>query len=313
MSRSPARPKTLAPSPKPAPAKLARPRKTRQREASERGPSERGVSAQDRTDRMFVNALARGLEILRVFNPSDGALGNQEIAKRTGIPKPTVSRLAYTLTKLGYLIYFADTRRYQLGPAGLSLGYAILNRLRIRQVARPLMQQLSDEVGASVAIGMRDRLEMLYIAYTHSNSSVTLRLDVGTRIPMASTAMGRAFLGGLPPSEREYLMANLARRLPEDWPRLEPRILDAVKQMQADGFCLVAGEWQRDVNAIATIIRVRDELYGISCGAPAYFLREKRLRDEIAPRFLEIVAAIEDRLLIEHREEPTGPDGSEFE
>jgi DNA-binding IclR family transcriptional regulator len=116
---------------------------------------------------------------------------------------------------------------------------------------------------------------------------------------MASTAMGRAFLGGLPPSERDYLMANLARRLPEDWPRLEPRILDAVKQMQADGFCLVAGEWQRDVNAIATIIRVRDELYGISCGAPAYFLREKRLRDEIAPRFLEIVAAIEDRLLME--------------
>src|SRR4029077_12246474 len=76
MSRSPTRPKPLAPSPKPAPAKLARPRKTRQREASERGPSERGVSAQDRTDRMFVNALARGLEILRVFNPSDGALGN---------------------------------------------------------------------------------------------------------------------------------------------------------------------------------------------------------------------------------------------
>src|SRR4029077_15415282 len=65
------------------------------------------------------------------------------------------------------------------------------------------------------------------------------------------------------------------------------------------GFSWVAGEWQRDVNAIATTIRVRDELYGISCGAPAYFLREKRLREEIAPRFLEIVAAIEDRLLME--------------
>src|ERR1700680_3922036 len=77
----------------PAPAKTPRPRKARRREASERGPSERGVSAHDRTDRMFVNALARGLEILRVFNPSDGALGNQEIAKRTGIPKPTVSPL----------------------------------------------------------------------------------------------------------------------------------------------------------------------------------------------------------------------------
>ena len=133
MSRAAVRPKAAtAPKDGPRagqPAKPARPRRSREREASER----------DRNDRMFVNALARGLEILRVFNPSDGALGNQEIARRTGIPKPTVSRLAYTLTKLGYLIYFPDTRRYQLGPAGLSLGYAILNRLRIRQVARPLM------------------------------------------------------------------------------------------------------------------------------------------------------------------------------
>src|SRR5690349_16935745 len=203
MSRAAARPKAASAArgePRAAPAKPTRAHKPRQREATEAE-----ALGHDRSDRMFVNALARGLEILRVFNPSDGALGNQEIAKRTGIPKPTVSRLAYTLTKLGYLIYFADTRRYQLGPAGLSLGYAILNRLRIRQVARPLMQQLSDEVGASVAIGMRDRLEMLYIAYTHSNSSVTLRLEVGTRIPMASTAMGRAFLGGLPAEEREYL------------------------------------------------------------------------------------------------------------
>jgi len=297
MSRAAVRPKAAtAPKDGPRagqPAKPARPRRSREREASER----------DRNDRMFVNALARGLEILRVFNPSDGALGNQEIARRTGIPKPTVSRLAYTLTKLGYLIYFPDTRRYQLGPAGLSLGYAILNRLRIRQVARPLMQQLSDEVGASVAIGMRDRLEMLYIAYTHSNSSVTLRLDVGTRIPMASTAMGRAFLGGLPVEERAYLMASLARRLPQDWARLEPRIRAAAEDMRANGFCLVAGEWQRDVNAIATTIRLRDELYGISCGAPAYILREKRLREEIAPRFLEIVGTIEDRLLMEGPEQ----------
>ncbi len=278
---------------KTSPAKSAaggkRPRQPRQREASEH----------DRDDRMFVNALARGLEILRVFNPSDGALGNQEIARRTGIPKPTVSRLAYTLTKLGYLIYFPDTRRYQLGPAGLSLGYAILNRLQIRAVARPLMQQLSDAFGASVAIGMRDRLEMLYIAYTHSDSSVTLRLEVGTRIPMATTAMGRAFLGGLPAAERDYLMQNLARHHAADWQRLSERILTAVAEMQADGFCFVAGEWQRDVNAIATTIRVRDEIYGISCGAPAYFLREKRLREEVAPRFREMVAAIEDRLLIE--------------
>jgi DNA-binding IclR family transcriptional regulator len=280
-------------------SRLPRPAAARGRAARSRVVHRRDASERDGADRMFVNALARGLDILRVFDPSDGALGNQEIARRTGIPKPTVSRLAYTLTKLGYLVYFRDTRRYQLGPAGLSLGYAILSRLQIRQIARPLMQQLSDEVGASVAIGMRDRLEMLYVAYTHADASVTLRLDVGTRIPMANTAMGRAFLARLPASERDYLMRNLARHRPEDWPKLSARILAAVAEMEDKGFCLVAGEWQRGVNAIASTVRLRDEIYGISCGAPSFFLREKRLREEIAPRFLEIVAAIEDRLAME--------------
>jgi DNA-binding IclR family transcriptional regulator len=55
------------------------------------------------TDRSFVVALSRGLDVLRAFHPSDGLLGNQEIAARTNLPKPTVSRLTYTLTKLGYL------------------------------------------------------------------------------------------------------------------------------------------------------------------------------------------------------------------
>ena len=250
-------------------------------------------------DRMFVNALARGLEVLRVFDPSDGALGNNEIAKRTGIPKPTVSRLAWTLTKLGYLIYLPETRRYQLGPAGLSLGYAILSRLQVRNVARPFMQQLSDEIGASVAIGMRDRLEMLYIAYTHAESSMTLRLNVGTRIPLGSTAMGRAFLAAIPDTERSYLMQSLERKSPAEWPRMKNRIEAALTDVDRKGFCTSFGEWQRGVNAIAAPLKVRDEIFAISCGAPSYVLREKRLLEEVAPRFLGIVAAIEDHMLIE--------------
>ena len=65
-----------------------------------------GVDRNDVTpldDRKFVVALARGLEVLRAFTPSEGLLGNQEIAARTGLPKATVSRLTYTLTMLADL------------------------------------------------------------------------------------------------------------------------------------------------------------------------------------------------------------------
>src|SRR5215813_11527917 len=74
-------------------------------------------------DRKFVTALARGLEILRAFTPSEGLLGNGELVERTGLPKPTVSRLTYTLTKLGYLVHVERLAKYQLAPAALSLGY----------------------------------------------------------------------------------------------------------------------------------------------------------------------------------------------
>src|ERR1041384_854808 len=63
----------------------------------------RGARPAVETDRKFVTALARGLEVLRAFTPAEGLLGNGEIAERTRLPKPTVSRLTYTITKLGYL------------------------------------------------------------------------------------------------------------------------------------------------------------------------------------------------------------------
>ena len=102
-------------------------------------PKASGREDRDATakDRKFVAALARGLEVLRAFTPSEGVLGNRDIAQRTGLPKPTVSRLTYTLTKLGYLSYVARIGKYQLAPGALAIGYSTLANMRIRQVARP--------------------------------------------------------------------------------------------------------------------------------------------------------------------------------
>ncbi len=84
------------------------------------------------TDRSFVVALSRGLDVLRAFHPNDGLLGNQEIAARTNLPKPTVSRLTYTLTKLGYLTPVPRFEKYQLAPSAMALGYAALANLGVR-------------------------------------------------------------------------------------------------------------------------------------------------------------------------------------
>src|ERR1700677_3401420 len=72
-------------------------------------------------DRHFVNALARGLELLSCFRHGDRMLGNQDLARRCGLPKSTVSRLTHTLTKLGYLVYIEESAKYSLGTETLSV------------------------------------------------------------------------------------------------------------------------------------------------------------------------------------------------
>src|SRR5262245_65946491 len=102
-----------------------------------------GARATIHNDRKFVTALVRGLEVLRVFTPTEGLLGNGEIAERTGLPKPTVSRLTYTLTKLGHLAHVERLAKYQLAPAALALRYTALANIRVRQLARSARQDLA--------------------------------------------------------------------------------------------------------------------------------------------------------------------------
>jgi len=145
-------------------------------------------------DRKFINALARGLDVLRAFQPGDGFLGNQDISKRTGLPKSSISRLTYTLTKLGYLVYSERIEKYQLGSGVLALGYAFTSNLAIRQVARPLMQDLANNTGTAVGLADRDRLKMIYLDYCAPTNVMTFRSEIGDRVPLSTSAVGKAYL-----------------------------------------------------------------------------------------------------------------------
>lgn len=249
-------------------------------------------------DRKFVAALARGLEVLRAFTPSEGILGNRDIAQRTGLPKPTVSRLTYTLTKLGYLTHVERIGKYQLAPGALAIGYSTLANMRIRQVARPFMRELADYAGASVALGTRDRLNMIYVEHVRGPSSVLLRLDLGSRVPIASTSIGRALLAALPEQERAWLMEHIARREADNWPKLAAGIEQAVEDVRARGFTLSIGDWHRDVSGVGVPVVPADRsgVFAFSCGAPAFQFTRERLESDIGPRLLNLARNVEAAL-----------------
>ncbi|CCE08770.1 putative transcriptional regulator, IclR family [Bradyrhizobium sp. STM 3843] len=249
------------------------------------------------TDRSFVIALSRGLDVLRAFRPNDGLLGNQEIAARTNLPKPTVSRLTYTLTKLGYLMPVPRFEKYQLAPAAMALGYAALANLGVRHLSEPFREQLMRETGGAVAIGARDRLSMIYFGQSR-NGVVNVQLDVGSRIPIATTAMGRAYIWALPDEERVALLRELRDHYGSRWPKMRDGIERSGETVAKYGFAISAGEWQDDVHAVGVALKLNDGTgpYAVNCGAPAFRFTEDRLRTDVGPRLVAMVRTIEAAL-----------------
>lgn len=249
------------------------------------------------TDRSFVVALSRGLDVLRAFQPNDGLLGNQEIAARTNLPKPTVSRLTYTLTKLGYLTPVPRFEKYQLAPAAMALGYAALTNLGVRHLSEPFREELMRETGGAVAVGGRDRLSMIYFGQSRG-MTVGVQLDVGSRIPIATTAMGRAYLWALPEEERTSLLRDLREHYGSRWVRMREGIDRAGETVAKHGFAISAGDWHDDIHAVGVALKLNDGTgpYAFNCGAPAFRFTEERLRDDIGPRLLAMVRTIKAAL-----------------
>ncbi|RJF96196.1 IclR family transcriptional regulator [Noviherbaspirillum saxi] len=242
-------------------------------------------------DRHFVTALARGLELLSCFRSGEKMLGNQELADRARLPKSTVSRLTYTLTKLGYLQYDDEVGKYRLGTASLALGSAMLSKLDIRQHARPYMQELAEFSHATVSLGMRDRLSMIYIENCRSQAALTLRLDVGARIPIALTAMGRAYLAETSNTERNDILERVRELDETKWPTIHDGVMKSVEEYHRLGCCTSFGDWQRDVNAIAVAFQPTNgsSILSINCGGPAFTLSPEFLLNEVKPRLLDMV------------------------
>lgn len=266
---------------------------------AKKSPKTRGGIAKVATsDRSFVVALARGLDVLRAFHPNDGLLGNQEIAARTNLPKPTVSRLTHTLTKLGYLTPIPRFEKYQLAPAAMALGYAALANLGVRHLSEKFRDDLMRATGGAVAIGGRDRFSMIYFGQSRSNLTVGVQLDVGSRIPIATSAMGRAYLWALPAEERIALMREMRDHYGSRWPRIRDGIERSGEDVAENGFAVSAGEWQPDVHAVGVALTLNDGTgpYAFNCGAPSFRFTEERLRDDIGPRLVSMVRQIEAAL-----------------
>jgi len=240
-------------------------------------------------DRHLIGALSRGLEILRAFEESNAPLSNQDLVACTGLPKSTVSRITRTLTIEGFLVHLPKSGAYRLAPTVLALARAFHNSTGIAEIAQPHMQELADTIRGTVAMGTRDRLDIVYMQICRGVKHVRVPQAPGTRVPIATTAIGNAYFHTVAPDEREALTALIKRQSQRTWPVIEEELQRTGREIAKGGFCVRAGTWTPGINGVGVALRLPDQtVVAFNVGGPSYWLKEEGLYEDIGPRLVDM-------------------------
>jgi DNA-binding IclR family transcriptional regulator len=222
-------------------------------------------------------------------------LGNSQLAARTGLSRPTVSRFTYTLVRLGYLRPDAGSTKYLLGPAVLSLGYPMLASIALRQLARPAMAELATYVKGAVSLGLPDRLNVVYVETSRARPVLSQQLsDIGMTHPVIASAMGHAYIASLPAKPREALLNTIRITMPDAWSKHRNALADNIKLYHRTGFCRSQGEFRAGFFSVGVPMRVGRESYLFNCVMPAPGLTLARLESDIGPKLVAMVRKLQD-------------------
>jgi DNA-binding IclR family transcriptional regulator len=246
-------------------------------------------------DRQFSMNLARGLQVLRAFTPDDPVLSNGEISQRTGLPRPTVSRITYTLILLGYLSRDISEQKYQLSSGVLSLGYPFLASMQVRHVARPIMAELAHSSGCTVNLGMRDRSQVVYVDTIRPDMTNAHVPDIGSTRPLLTTAIGRALVLSCVAKEQKAILNRLRVETPQLFEQTsEAWDLDRTRLAER-GYCCSRGDWQRGAHGVAVPVRVPHREIPLALGCAIIPSRSSNLdlERDVVPLLVDAVHRLE--------------------
>ncbi len=157
----------------------------------------------------FIEALARGLDVIRAFSPNHPSMSLSEVAAATGLARPTARRMLLTLEELGYVR--AAHGAFALTPRILELGMAYIGATNIWEIARPHMEHLVERIGESSSLAQLDGSDIVYVSRVAVPKIITLAVTIGTRFPALQTSLGKVLLAALPPEELEQALAEPSR------------------------------------------------------------------------------------------------------
>lgn len=202
----------------------------------------------------FVEALARGLDILACFDAARPTMSLSQVAAASGLARPTARRLLLTLQELGFVR--ATSGGYELTPKVLTLGMAYIGALGLWDIARPHMEALVAQTGESSSMAQLDGSDIVYVARVSVPKIIALRVDIGTRFPAPQTSQGKVLLAALSPEQLERTLAEPSRAgLPAYIGRTSEQLRDELTEVRARGWAVADQELAPGVRSVAVPVR----------------------------------------------------------
>ncbi|MCZ2839262.1 IclR family transcriptional regulator domain-containing protein [Modestobacter sp. VKM Ac-2985] len=202
----------------------------------------------------FVEALARGLDVLACFDADHPVMTLSDVAAAAGLARPTARRLLLTLEELGFVR--SSTGAFRLTPKVLTLGMAYVGALGLWEIARPHLEALVARTGESSSMAQLDGSDIVYVARVAVPKLITLRVEIGTRFPAVQTSQGKVLLAALSPAELDATLAQPSRAgLPAYIGRSADQLQAELTEVRARGWALADEELAPGVRSVAVPVR----------------------------------------------------------
>jgi IclR family pca regulon transcriptional regulator len=206
----------------------------------------------------FIEAIARGLDVIRVFKPGQPVMSLTAVAAASGLPRPTARRILLTLEQLGY-VRQAESNGYELTPRVLDLGMSYVLSHGLWEIARPHMEALVARTRESTSIAQLDGSDIVYVARVAVPKIVTLAVTIGTRFPAMQTSLGKVLLAALPPAEAERVLAEPSRSgITPPWRPDAAERAAALREVRARGWALTDEQLAPGIRSVAVPLRDGD-------------------------------------------------------
>jgi DNA-binding IclR family transcriptional regulator len=257
--------------------------------------SKQGMLAGDLTgEGDVIQVVSRAFDVLRCFESHEARLGNLEISTRCGLPRSTVSRLTHTLTRMGQLVYLPRDQKYRIGPSAVAMSTSMMRGLQLRNLIRLRLQDVAEQLPGTVGFVIPDRFHLVYLEVGRAANALGLSSTSGSRIAMASTAAGHAYTAALDVEMGDALLAEMEREIPEDAKLLRPCLAANRRFLRERGYVVACGLWSPHINGLAVPLwSPQYQTYVVvTIGLLSAMFDEQRLHKEVAPRLLELSAAI---------------------